>query len=258
MSNRAIGLLIAAAVAIFLLTQTFYTVDPTKQVLVRQFGALVGAPKTEPGLYMKIPLVQDIVRIDRRLLDYEADEFEIIAGDQKRLVVDAYARFKIVNARQQKVGWPTLDSDHWDLSVGTFMLFTVDRVPGCSAQSVNHGYAVWNSTSWVVQYGSDGCPKLFTSAQAAFPFHSGGVKYRLYYGDPSLADGRTSANLPFLGPKKLIYGDGSVSGSAGVVDFEDWEAQASARDVVFLWPNGDELDAPCLRRAEEWPRRPGD
>ena len=100
MSNRAIGLLIAAAVAIFLLTQTFYTVDPTKQVLVRQFGALVGAPKTEPGLYMKIPLVQDIVRIDRRLLDYEADEFEIIAGDQKRLVVDAYARFKIVNARQ--------------------------------------------------------------------------------------------------------------------------------------------------------------
>ena len=99
MSNRAIGLLIAAAVAIFLLTQTFYTVDPTKQVLVRQFGALVGAPKTEPGLYMKIPLVQDIVRIDRRLLDYEADEFEIIAGDQKRLVVDAYARYKIVAAK---------------------------------------------------------------------------------------------------------------------------------------------------------------
>jgi membrane protease subunit HflC len=43
--------------------------------------------------------VQDIQRIDRRLLDYEAEEFEIIAGDQKRLVVDAYARFKIVNAR---------------------------------------------------------------------------------------------------------------------------------------------------------------
>lgn len=100
MSNRAIGALIAVAVVIFLLTQTFYTVDPTKQVLVRQFGALVGDPKTEPGLYMKIPLVQDVLRIDRRLLDYEADEFEIIAGDQKRLVVDAYARFKIINARQ--------------------------------------------------------------------------------------------------------------------------------------------------------------
>ena len=100
MSNRSIAILVGLAIIGFLLTQTFYSVDPTKQVLVRQFGALVGDPKTEPGLYAKIPLVQDIVKIDRRLLDYEAAEFEIIAGDQKRLVVDAYARFRIINARQ--------------------------------------------------------------------------------------------------------------------------------------------------------------
>jgi membrane protease subunit HflC len=99
MTNRSIGLLVLAAIVVFLLTQTLYSVDPTKQVLVRQFGAIVGQPKTEPGLYAKIPLIQDIQRIDRRLLDYEAEEFEIIAGDQKRLVVDAYARFRIVNAR---------------------------------------------------------------------------------------------------------------------------------------------------------------
>ena len=99
MSNRAIVALIAIAVAIFLVTQTFYTVDPTKQVLVRQFGAIVGNPKVDPGLYAKIPLIQDIQRIDRRLLDYEAEEFEIIAGDQKRLVVDAYARYKITAAK---------------------------------------------------------------------------------------------------------------------------------------------------------------
>ena len=99
MSNRAIGLLVLAAAVILLLTQTFYTVDPKTIVLVRQFGALVGLPKTEPGLYAKIPLIQDVIRIDSRLLDYEAEEFEIIAGDQKRLVVDAYARYKIVNAR---------------------------------------------------------------------------------------------------------------------------------------------------------------
>ena len=99
MSNRAIIALIALAILGFLLTQTFYTVTPTIQVLVRQFGAIVGEPKTEPGLYAKLPLIQDIQRIDRRLLDYEAEEFEIIAGDQKRLVVDAYARYKIVNAK---------------------------------------------------------------------------------------------------------------------------------------------------------------
>jgi membrane protease subunit HflC len=99
MSNRAILALIALAIVGFLLTQTFYTVTPTIQVLVRQFGAIVGDPKTDPGLYAKAPLIQDIQRIDRRLLDYEVEEFEIIAGDQKRLVVDAYARYKIVNAK---------------------------------------------------------------------------------------------------------------------------------------------------------------
>ena len=99
MSNRAIALLVGLAVLAFVLTQTFYSVDPTKLVLVRQFGALVGDAKIEPGLYAKIPFVQDIVRIDRRLLDYEAEEFEIIAGDQKRLVVDAYARYRIVDPR---------------------------------------------------------------------------------------------------------------------------------------------------------------
>ena len=99
MTNRAIAILVGLAVVVFLLTQTFYTVDPTKQVLVRQFGAIVGNPKTEPGLYAKLPLIQDIQRIERRLLDYEAEEFEIIAGDQKRLVVDAYARYKITNAK---------------------------------------------------------------------------------------------------------------------------------------------------------------
>jgi membrane protease subunit HflC len=99
MSNRAIFALIALAILGFMLTQTLYTVTPTTQVLVRQFGAIVGDPKTDPGLYAKIPLVQDIQRIDRRLLDYEAEEFEIIAGDQKRLVVDAYSRYRIVNAK---------------------------------------------------------------------------------------------------------------------------------------------------------------
>ncbi len=100
MSNRSIFILIGLAVLGFLVTQTFYSVDPTRQVLVRQFGAIVGETKIEPGLYAKVPLIQDIQRIDRRLLDYEAEEFEIIAGDQKRLVVDAYARFRIIDAKR--------------------------------------------------------------------------------------------------------------------------------------------------------------
>jgi hypothetical protein len=156
---------------------------------------------------------------------------------------DSGGNSRITNARQQKVGWPTLTSPHWDLSAGTFMVFTTDSVQGCSESGMNHGYAVWDGAAWKVQYQANGCPKLFTSAQAAFPLHAGGAKYRLYYGDPSITDGKTSSQLPFLGPKKLIYADGSATGDAAIVDFEDWEAQTSARDVVFLWPNGDQLDA---------------
>jgi hypothetical protein len=156
---------------------------------------------------------------------------------------DAGGNSRIMHARQHKVAWPTLDSPQWDMSAGTFMVFTSDRVSGCSTYQQNHGYAVWDGSAWKVQYQDNGCPKLFTSAQAAFPFHSGGVKYRLYYGDPSLTDGRGSSNLPFLGPKKLIYADGAVTGEPASVDFEDWEAQTSARDVAFLWPNGDQLGA---------------
>ena len=156
---------------------------------------------------------------------------------------DSNGNSRITNARQQKVGWPTLTSPHWDLSAGTFMVFTTDRVQGCSESGMNHGYAVWDGSAWKVQYQANGCPKLFTSAQAAFPFHAGGANYRLYYGDPSITDGKTGSQLPFLGPKKLIYADGGATGDAAVVDFEDWEAQTAARDVVFLWPNGDQLDA---------------
>jgi hypothetical protein len=108
---------------------------------------------------------------------------------------------------------------------------------------MNHGYAVWDGTAWQVQYRANGCPKLFTSAQAAFPLHVGGVRYKLYYGDPSVTAGRLSSPLPFLGPKKLLYGDGALTGSPASVEFEDWETQTTARDVVFLWPNGDVLDA---------------
>ena len=93
------------------------------------------------------------------------------------------------------------------------------------------------------QYAANGCPKLFTSAQAAFPFHNGGARYRLDYGDPSITDGKGTSNLPFLGPKKLIYADGSATGAPGIVDFEDWEPQTSARDIIFLWPNGEQMDA---------------
>jgi hypothetical protein len=124
------------------------------------------------------------------------------------------------------------------------MVFTLDAIPGCTTATHNQAYAVWNGTSWQVQYDASGCPKLMTSMQAAHPLHMGGARYKLYYGDPSNTAGRvTGSPFPFLGPKKLIHADGATSGAAATVEFEDWEPVARGRDLTFLWPDGSTLDA---------------
>ncbi|MDP1568827.1 MAG: fibronectin type III domain-containing protein [Vicinamibacterales bacterium] len=157
------------------------------------------------------------------------------------------------NARQFKLGWPTLDDWRWDGAPGRFMVVTTDQVAGCSTSAMNQAYAVWDGGAWHVQYDARACPKLFTSAQAAQPVHVGGARYKMYYGDPSLTSGRDPlSRLPFLGPKKLIYADGAVTATPGLVDFEDWEAQGSAREVVFLWPDGDVLDARAEGYIDDW------
>ena len=101
---------------------------------------------------------------------------------------------------------------------------------------------IWNGSAFVPQYDSAGCPKTFKSAQAAVPMHIGDVRYKMYFGDPSIATGKTSSStLPFVGPKKLIFADGRTSGSVSTVDYEDWENVTSGRDVRFLWPSGEQL-----------------
>ncbi len=74
-----------------------FIVRQTEQAIVLQFGK----PKvtiTEPGLHWKIPFVETVDFFDRRILDLDTASQEVIAADQKRLVVDAFARFRIVKA----------------------------------------------------------------------------------------------------------------------------------------------------------------
>lgn len=150
---------------------------------------------------------------------------------------------KISAARQNKVAWPTLTDWRWDGAVGTFLVFTVDAISGCTTYSHNHAYAVWNGSKFEPQYDGSGCPKMFKSVQAASPMHIGDTRYKMYFGDSSITTGRTAGStLPFLGPKKLLYADGRSTGDAGNVEFEDWETVGNARDVVFLWPNGEPLN----------------
>ena len=76
--------------------QSFFVVQEINQAIVLQFGD----PKkliTKPGLQVKIPFIQNVVFLDRRILSLDPAPEEVIASDQKRLIVDAYARFKIVD-----------------------------------------------------------------------------------------------------------------------------------------------------------------
>jgi len=83
-------------IALLLIINSFYIVDQREQAVVLQFGETVRLEDT-PGLKMKLPLVQDVLFFDNRILDLNAEPREVIASDEKRLIVDAFARYKITD-----------------------------------------------------------------------------------------------------------------------------------------------------------------
>ncbi|MEA2937744.1 MAG: modulator of FtsH protease HflC [Alphaproteobacteria bacterium] len=94
--NLAGGIIAAVVLAALVIGySTLFTVYQTRQALVVRLGQPVRVV-TEPGLNVKIPLIDSVIHIDKRILDLESPSQEVIASDQKRLVVDAFARYKIV------------------------------------------------------------------------------------------------------------------------------------------------------------------
>ena len=88
-----IPVIVVAGIVIF---QSLFVVQEISQAIVLQFGD----PKkivTKAGLNFKLPFIQNVVFLDRRILNLDNDPEEVIAADQKRLIVDAIARFKIVD-----------------------------------------------------------------------------------------------------------------------------------------------------------------
>jgi len=99
-----VTLIILFLIAIVAYSSVF-TVDQTEQALVVRFGKPVDIA-TEPGLHFKAPFVDTVIPVDKRILDLENPSQEVIASDQKRLVVDAFARYRIKDALRfyQSVG----------------------------------------------------------------------------------------------------------------------------------------------------------
>jgi membrane protease subunit HflC len=96
--SRAVLLVAAIVLAALVITgiSSMYTVNQTQHALVLQFGS-VRDRVSEPGLHFKVPFIQNVVYIDKRVLDLDTPAEEVIAADQKRLVVDAFARYRIID-----------------------------------------------------------------------------------------------------------------------------------------------------------------
>lgn len=92
-----IAALILVVVAVVIGFGAIFTVEQTQQAIVVRLGEPVRVV-TEPGLNFKTPFIDTVISIDKRILDLENPSQEIIAADQKRLVVDAFARYRIKNA----------------------------------------------------------------------------------------------------------------------------------------------------------------
>ena len=94
--NRMIALGAVLVVAIVVASSTLFTVHQTEQVLITQFGQPIRVIRT-PGLQTKIPFIQSVIPFDRRLLDFEGQGEEVILGDQRRLIVDSFTRYRITD-----------------------------------------------------------------------------------------------------------------------------------------------------------------
>lgn len=91
--------LIAVAVVGFVAINSMFIVDEREKALVLQFGQ-IKAVKENPGLAFKIPFIQEVVRYDDRILSIDTQAIEVTPSDDRRLVVDAFARYRIADVVQ--------------------------------------------------------------------------------------------------------------------------------------------------------------
>ena len=98
--NRFMIPAVIAAIAIAIAASSFYTVSEVEQVIVTQFGKPVGAPVTTAGLKFKIPFIQDINPIDKRILEWDGNPSDMPTKDKLYIAVDLFARWRITDPLQ--------------------------------------------------------------------------------------------------------------------------------------------------------------
>jgi membrane protease subunit HflC len=90
-------ILIVIIIVLGVLYASYYTVDETEQVIITQFGRPIGEAKVDPGLYFKIPIIQQANYFPKNLLEWDGDPGKIPTLDKTFIWVDTFARWKIVD-----------------------------------------------------------------------------------------------------------------------------------------------------------------
>ena len=98
--NRFMIPAVIAAIVIAIAASSFYTVSEVEQVIVTQFGKPVGAPVTTAGLKFKIPLIQEVNPIDKRILEWDGNPSDMPTKDKLYIAVDLFARWRITDPLQ--------------------------------------------------------------------------------------------------------------------------------------------------------------
>jgi membrane protease subunit HflC len=96
MGKKLGPILVIIVVFLIGMRSTFFIVDETEQALLIQLGKPVGGI-LEPGFHVKLPFVQEALKFEKRLMDYDAAAAEILTSDKKNLIVDNYAKWRIVD-----------------------------------------------------------------------------------------------------------------------------------------------------------------
>jgi membrane protease subunit HflC len=103
MNKNIVNVLIGAAVALILLSMSVFVVDQRQNAIVFQLGEMVSV-KTEPGLYFKVPLMQNVRFFDSRILTLDTGEPErFITAEKKNVMVDSFVKWRIVDVKQYYV-----------------------------------------------------------------------------------------------------------------------------------------------------------
>ncbi|MBA53617.1 MAG: HflC protein [Pseudomonadales bacterium] len=97
---RFLPVLVVVIVGVFVLGSALYTVDEVEQVIITQFGKPVGEPVTTAGLKFKIPFVQEVNPIDKRVLEWDGAPSDMPTKDKLYISVDLFARWRIVDPLQ--------------------------------------------------------------------------------------------------------------------------------------------------------------